>query len=60
MTRGSGGQNLIGDELSADLGIREHELRAARSVDGETNVYRCLGLWIFQKRGRSVDQMGPR
>ena len=30
LTRGSGGQNLIGDELGADLGIiREHELRAA-------------------------------
>jgi len=35
LTRGSGGQNLIGDELGADLGvIREHELRAARGVDG--------------------------
>ena len=35
LTRGSGGQNLIGDELGADLGvIREYELRAARSVDG--------------------------
>lgn len=35
LTRGSGGQNLIGDELGADLGvIREHELRAARHIDG--------------------------
>ena len=35
LTRGSGGQNLIGDELGAELGvIREHELRAARGVDG--------------------------
>jgi len=35
LTRGSGGQNLIGDELGAELGIiREHELRAARIVDG--------------------------
>jgi LmbE family N-acetylglucosaminyl deacetylase len=35
LTRGSGGQNLIGDELGADLGvIREQELRAARSIDG--------------------------
>lgn len=35
LTRGSGGQNLIGTELGADLGvIREHELRGARSVDG--------------------------
>ena len=31
LTRGSGGQNLLGDELGPDLGvIREHELRAAR------------------------------
>ncbi len=35
LTRGSGGQNLIGDQLGMELGvIREHELRAARSVDG--------------------------
>ena len=35
LTRGSGGQNLIGDELGYELGIiREHELRAARSIDG--------------------------
>ena len=37
LTRGSGGQNLIGDELGADLGvIREQEIRAARSIDGAT------------------------
>lgn len=35
LTRGSGGQNLLGDELGPDLGvIRAHELHAARSVDG--------------------------
>jgi len=35
LTRGSGGQNLIGAELGAELGvIREHELRTARSIDG--------------------------
>ena len=35
LTRGSGGQNLIGAELGAELGvIREQELRAARSIDG--------------------------
>ncbi|MAZ96868.1 MAG: hypothetical protein CMP53_05020 [Flavobacteriales bacterium] len=35
LTKGSGGQNLIGDELGADLGvIREQELRAARRIDG--------------------------
>ena len=35
LTKGSGGQNLLGDELGENLGvIREHELRAARSIDG--------------------------
>ena len=35
LTKGSGGQNLIGDELGTDLGvIREQELRAARAIDG--------------------------
>jgi len=35
LTKGSGGQNLIGDELGTDLGvIREQELRAARRIDG--------------------------
>ena len=35
MTRGDGGQNLIGDEFGAELGlIRTQELLAARRVDG--------------------------
>lgn len=35
LTKGSGGQNLLGDELGENLGvIREHELRAARAIDG--------------------------
>lgn len=35
MTRGDGGQNLIGDEFGAELGlIRTQELLAARHVDG--------------------------
>ena len=35
LTKGSGGQNLIGAELGTDLGvIREQELRAARAIDG--------------------------
>lgn len=35
LTRGDGGQNLIGEELGDELGlIRTHELLAARSVDG--------------------------
>lgn len=35
LTRGDGGQNLIGSELGIDLGlIRTRELMAARSIDG--------------------------
>lgn len=35
LTRGEGGQNLIGDELDAELGlIRSHELWQARRIDG--------------------------
>src|SRR5690606_27761982 len=35
LTRGDGGQNLIGDEIGVDLGlIRTQELLAARRVDG--------------------------
>ncbi|MCX7743163.1 MAG: PIG-L family deacetylase [Flavobacteriales bacterium] len=35
LTRGDGGQNLIGNELDAELGlIRTHELWQARGIDG--------------------------
>jgi LmbE family N-acetylglucosaminyl deacetylase len=35
LTRGDGGQNLIGDEQGVDLGlIRTQELLAARRIDG--------------------------
>lgn len=35
LTRGDGGQNLIGNELGVKLGIiRTHELMAARQIDG--------------------------
>ena len=63
LTKGSGGQNLIGDELGTDLGvIREQELRAARRIDGGYQRFTDaldFGFWLFQKRSRSVDQMGP-
>jgi LmbE family N-acetylglucosaminyl deacetylase len=35
LTRGDGGQNLIGTEVGTDLGVlRTHELLAARKIDG--------------------------
>ncbi len=40
ITRGDGGQNLIGTELGSDLGIiRTQELLAARSVDGAEQLF---------------------
>ncbi|MEN8249344.1 MAG: PIG-L family deacetylase [Bacteroidota bacterium] len=40
LTRGDGGQNLVGHELREGLGlIRTHELLAARSVDGSQQFF---------------------
>ncbi len=40
MTRGDGGQNLIGDEQGVDLGlIRTQELLAARRIDGAEQFF---------------------
>ena len=40
LTRGDGGQNLIGDEQGVDLGlIRTQELLAARNVDGAEQFF---------------------
>ncbi|MEO5967705.1 MAG: PIG-L family deacetylase, partial [Ferruginibacter sp.] len=40
LTRGDGGQNLIGDEQGIDLGlIRTNELLEARKVDGATQFF---------------------
>jgi LmbE family N-acetylglucosaminyl deacetylase len=40
LTRGDGGQNLIGDEQGIELGlIRTHELMAARRIDGAEQFF---------------------
>jgi LmbE family N-acetylglucosaminyl deacetylase len=40
LTRGDGGQNLIGNELSEELGVlRTQELLAARSYDGAKQYF---------------------
>lgn len=40
LTRGDGGQNLIGDEQGVELGlIRTQELLAARKVDGAEQFF---------------------
>ncbi|GAB5418518.1 MAG: PIG-L family deacetylase [Crocinitomicaceae bacterium] len=63
LTRGDGGQNLIGDELSEKLGVlRTQELLAARSYDGAKQYFsRAVDFGYskspeesFQKWGRDA------
>src|SRR6186713_1540848 len=50
MTRGDGGQNLIGDEQGVDLGlIRTQELLAARRVDGAEQFFSRANDFGFSK-----------
>lgn len=62
LTRGDGGQNLIGNELSEDLGVlRTQELLSARSFDGAKQYftravdfgYSKSALESFNKWGKS-------
>jgi len=51
MTRGDGGQNLIGRELGAELGvIRTQELLAARAVDGAEQLFTRAVDFGYSKR----------
>lgn len=50
LTRGDGGQNLIGSELGEELGmIRTQELLAARHVDGATQYFSRARDFGFSK-----------
>ncbi len=50
LTRGDGGQNLIGEELGVDLGlIRTRELLAARRVDGAEQFFSTAFDFGFSK-----------
>ena len=50
LTRGEGGQNLIGPELGQALGaIREAELRVARQIDGATQYFTSAPDFGFSK-----------
>ena len=50
LTRGDGGQNLIGDEQGAELGmIRTEELLAARKVDGAEQYFTRAYEFGFSK-----------
>ena len=60
LTRGDGGQNLIGDELSEDLGIlRTQELLAARSHDGAKQYFsRALDFGYSKSAEESFNLWG--
>ena len=59
LTRGDGGQNLIGDEQGTELGlIRTQELLAARRIDGaEQFFFKSIRFWVLQAYGRSARKM---
>ena len=53
MTRGDGGQNLIGDEQGSALGlIRTQELLAARRIDGAEQFFTRAFDFGFTKKSR--------
>lgn len=50
LTRGDGGQNLIGNELGMELGlIRNYELIAARKIDGAEQAFTSVIDFGFSK-----------
>jgi LmbE family N-acetylglucosaminyl deacetylase len=60
LTRGDGGQNLIGNEQSELLGlIRTQELLAARRVDGAEQFFsRAHRFWLFKEPRRNPEILG--
>lgn len=60
LTRGDGGQNLIGDELSAQLGVlRTQELLAARSHDGAKQYFsRAVDFGYSKSADESFEMWG--
>lgn len=55
MTRGDGGQNLIGDELGVELGlIRTQELLAARRIDGAEQYFTRAYDFGFSKNSEET------
>src|SRR5690606_12300721 len=60
LTRGEGGQNLIGDELGAALGVvRASELVAARAVDGGEQFFTRAFDFGFSKTAAEAFRFWP-
>jgi len=61
LTRGDGGQNLIGNELGEALGaIRTEELLAARRVDGATQYFTRAYDFGFSKTAEETYRHWPK
>ena len=61
LTRGEGGQNLIGRELGSTLGVlRSEELLAARQVDGAHQYFTRAFDFGFSKTPAEVFRFWPR
>ena len=61
LTRGDGGQNLIGNELGEALGVvRTEELVAARRVDGARQYFTRAYDFGFSKDTTDTDKHWPR
>ncbi|HET9065396.1 MAG TPA: PIG-L family deacetylase [Gemmatimonadales bacterium] len=61
LTRGEGGQNLIGGELGAALGVvRTEELLAARRIDGAHQYFTRAYDFGFSKTATEAFQFWPR
>jgi LmbE family N-acetylglucosaminyl deacetylase len=61
LTRGDGGQNLIGSELSVELGIvRTGELVAARAIDGGQQFFTRALDYGFSKSAEEAFSHWPR
>ncbi|MEZ4979671.1 MAG: PIG-L family deacetylase, partial [Chitinophagales bacterium] len=60
LTRGDGGQNLIGKELSEDLGVlRTQELLSARSFDGAEQYFsRAVDFGFSKSAKESLEKWG--
>ncbi len=60
LTRGDGGQNLIGKELSEDLGVlRTQELLAARSYDGAQQFFsKAVDFGYSKSAEESLEKWG--
>src|SRR5690349_23649967 len=61
LTRGEGGQNLIGPELGPELGIiRTEELLAARQLDGARQFFTRAYDFGFSKTAGETFRFWPR